>query len=111
MPNTQLGDSQKVPYTLIETDAKNNPVPAAPSDSISVVSGDTTMLTVVPDVTPAAGTVGSGFLVGGAKLGTVTVTATVTHADGSIMTATDSIDIVAGAASSLAFGLGAPIPQ
>jgi formylmethanofuran dehydrogenase subunit E-like metal-binding protein len=111
-PNFQLGDSQKVQYTLSETDAAGNPVAPLAGDVVTVVSSDTASLTVVPDATPVAGSVASGFLVAGKKLQVgVSVTATLTHVGGSTLTATDLIDIIAGAASSLSFGLGAPVAQ
>jgi hypothetical protein len=111
--NFQLGDTEKVPYSLIELDADSNPATPEPGDTITIVSSDTASLAVVPDPTPAAGTVASGFLVGGSKLQTgVTVTATVSHADGSpSLSVVDTIDIVGGKASSLSLGLGAPVAQ
>lgn len=112
MANFQLGDSQKVAYALTELDAAGNPASAQPGDNVNIVASDTDSLSVVPDPTPAAGSVASGFLVGGKKLQTgVTVTATVTHTDGTSLTVTDAIDIVGGVASSLSLGLGAPVSQ
>ena len=46
-----------------------------------------------------------------AKADGVTVTATITHADGTSATASDLIDIVAGEAATVAFSLGAPVSQ
>lgn len=112
MANFQLGDTEKVPYALTELDADSNPAVPQATDVIAIASSDTDSATVVPDATPAAGSVASGFVVGGKKLQTgVTVTATVTHADGTSLTITDTIDIVGGAASSLSLGLGAPVSQ
>ena len=112
MPNFQLGDTEKVPYALTELDADSNPATADPSDVISVTSSDTASATVVADATPVAGSVASGFILGGAKLQTgVTITATVTHTDGSSLTVSDLIDIVGGKASSISLGLGAPVSQ
>ncbi len=112
MPNFQLGDTEKVPYALTELDADSNPATPQATDTISIVSSDTTSITVVPDATPVAGSVASGFLVGGTKLQTgVNVTATVTHADGTSLTVSDLIDIVGGTASSISLGLGAPVSQ
>jgi hypothetical protein len=112
MPNFQLGDTEKVAYALTELDADSNPTQGKPTDVISIVSDSPGSATVVPDATPAAGSVASGFIVGGKTLKTgVQITATVTHADGTSLTVTDLIDIVGGAASSLSLGLGAPVSQ
>lgn len=114
MPNFQLGDTEKVPYALTELDADSNPATVAAGDVITIVSSDTASIAVVPDATPAAGSVASGFLVGGAKLQVgVSITATVTHAaaGSTPLTVTDLIDVVGGTASSLALGLGAPVSQ
>jgi hypothetical protein len=112
MANFQLGDTEKVQYSLTELDADSNPASAQPGDVVTVVSADPASLTVVPDATPVAGSVASGFLVGGAKLATgLAVTATVTHADGTTLSVVDLIDIVGGKASSLSLGLGAPVAQ
>ena len=113
MPNFQLGDTEKAPYTVTELDADSNPATPAPGDVITVTSSDTASITVVPDATPVAGSMASGFIVGGSKLQTgVTLTASVTHGDGTPgLTTTDLVDVVGGAASSLSFGLGAPVSQ
>jgi hypothetical protein len=108
----QLGDTEKVQYALTELDADSNPATPSPGDTISIVSSDTASLTVVPDATPTAGSIASGFLMGGKKLAAgITVTATVTHTDGTSLTVADTIDIVGGKASSLSLGLGAPVAQ
>jgi hypothetical protein len=112
MANFQLADVQKVPYQIAAVDADGNPAPLAPTDTITVSSTDTGMATVVPDVSPAAGFVASGFIVGGSKLGTVQINAAVAHGDGSPgPTGSVSIDIVAGPANSLSMGLGTPVAQ
>jgi hypothetical protein len=112
MANFQLGDTEKVSYALTELDADSNPASAQPGDTVAIVSSDTASATVVPDAAPVAGSVASGFIVGGKKLQTgVTITATVTHADGTSLTVADTIDIVGGKASSLSLGLGAPVSQ
>lgn len=112
MPNFQLGDTEKVAYALTELDAVSNPTQGLPTDVITITSSDTDSATVVADATPVAGSVASGFIVGGKKLGIgVIVTATVTHADGTSLTVSDAIDIVGGTASSLSLGLGAPVSQ
>ncbi len=112
MANFQLGDTEKAPYALTELDADSNPATANPADVISITSSDTASATIVPDATPAAGSVASGFVLGGSKLQTgVVITATVTHPDGTALTVADTIDIVGGAASSISLGLGAPVAQ
>jgi hypothetical protein len=112
MANFQLGDTEKVPYALTELDADSNPATANPADVISITSSDTASATVVPDATPAAGSVASGFIFGGKKLQAgVQIVATVTHPDGTSLSVTDLIDIVGGAASSISLGLGAPVSQ
>jgi hypothetical protein len=120
MPNFQLGDTEKVAYALTELDADSNPASAQPGDIITVVSSAPASISVVPDATPAAGSVASGFLVGGATLAIgVTITATVQHVSsingvttpGASLTVTDLIDVVGGTASSISLGLGAPVSQ
>jgi len=112
MANFQLGDTEKVPYALTELDADSNPATPKSDDTITIVSSDTDSATVVPDETPVAGSVASGFIVGGKKVQAgVSITATVTHADGTSLTVTDLIDVVGGAASSISLGLGAPVSQ
>jgi hypothetical protein len=112
MANFSLGDTEQVSYALTELDADSNPATAQAGDVVSVVSDSPGSITVVPDATPAAGSVASGLLVGGATLKTgCIVTATVTHADGTSLTVSDTIDVVGGQASSLSLGLGAPVAQ
>lgn len=112
MANLQLQDIQKVPYTLTAVDADGNPAQLAPGASVAVSSNDPASATVVPDATPAVGSVASGFVVGGAKLGTVQINAVVTNADGSAgPTGAVSIDIVSGPAASIAMSLGTPVAQ
>ena len=110
--NPQLGDTQKVSYALTELDGASNPASAQAGDVVSVVSSAPASITVVPDATPVAGSVASGFLVGGKTLAVgVTVTASVTHVDGTSLSVVDTIDVVGGVASSLSLGLGAPVSQ
>ncbi len=113
MANFQLGDTEKVQYSLTELDADSNPATANPTDVITVVSSAPASASIVPDATPLPGTVASGFIVGGKALATgVQITATVTHADGTALPPiTDLIDVVGGTASSLSLGLGAPVAQ
>lgn len=111
--NFQLGDSQKVSYSLTERDAKGHPVPADPTDVITVVSSDETAVTVVPDATPVSGTSASGFILAGDNLAVgVSITATLTPADGSApLSDVRLIDVVAGKPSTLSFGFGVPVNQ
>ena len=115
MANFQLGDTEKVAYTVTVLDADSNPASLQPGDSVSVVSSDTASASIVPDATPAVGSVASGFIVGGKKLQVgVSITATVNQAVPSVpplAPAVDLIDIVGGAASSISLGLGAPVAQ
>lgn len=112
MGNLQLQDVQKVPYLLTAVDADGNPAQLASGASVAVSSSDPASALVVPDATPAAGTVASGFVVGGAKLGTVQINAAVTNGDGSAgPTGAVSIDVVSGPAASIAMSLGTPVAQ
>ena len=111
MPNFQLGDTEKVAYALTELDAASQPVLGVATDVISITSANTAAVSVVPDATPAAGSVASGFLVGGTPATGVVITATVTHADGTNLTVADTVDCVGGTASSLSLGLGAPVSK
>lgn len=112
MANFQLGDTEKVAYALTELDANSQPATANPKDTISIVSSNTSALTVVPDATASTDSVASGFLVAGTTVASnVSVTATVTHPDGSTLSVTDVFDVVGGTASSLSLGLGAPVSK
>ncbi len=112
MANFQLGDTEKAQYTLTELDADSNPATPQVGDVIEITSSDTASATIVPDATPLAGSVVSGFVVGGKKIQTgVSIMAKVTHPDGTSLSVTDIIDVVGGVASSLSLGLGAPVAQ
>jgi hypothetical protein len=112
MSNFQLGDTEQVPYQLTALDADSNPAVAQPGDVTTVVSSAPASISVVPDATPAVGTIASGQLVGGSTLATgVSITATVTHTDGTSATVTDLIDVVGGEATSLSISLGTPTQQ
>jgi len=112
MANPQIGDSEKAPFTLVELDAASFPTQGVPTDVISITSSNDASLSIQMDPTPAAGTVASGFVVGGTPAVGVVITATVTHADGTVLgPVTDTVDVVGGVANSLSFGLGAPIPK
>lgn len=112
MANLQLQDNQKVPYQLVAVDTDGNPAQLAAGATIAVSSSDPASSSVVPDPTPVAGSVASGFVVGGTKLGTVQISAAVTNGDGSAgPTGAVSIDVVSGPAASISFSLGTPVAQ
>jgi hypothetical protein len=113
MANTQLADNFKIPYNVVELDSDGNVATPSAGDTCTVVSSDTTKATIVPDATPAAGSIASGFIVGGSVEGTVTVTATTTHADGTPVgpPIVDAIDVVSGAPVTAGFSLGTPVSQ
>lgn len=113
MGNFQLQDIQEVPYQLTALDADKLPGAAlAPGATIVVSSADPTLATVVPDATPAAGSVASGMILAQPKLGTVQLNAAVTNADGTAgPTGAIAIDIVNGPAATIAFNLGTPVLQ
>jgi len=113
MANFQLGDTEKVSYTLTALDADSNPAVLADGDTISVTSSDPASASVVADATPISGSLASGFIVGGKKIKTgVSITFSATKADGSLdLTVVDLIDIVGGTATSLSVSLGSPIAQ
>ena len=113
MPNTQLGDTETMSYSVTELDADSNPATPQAGDVATVTSSDTASATIVPDATPVAGTVASGQVVGGSKVQTgVQITASVTHADGTTLgPITGLVDVVGGAASSLGLTFGTPVAQ
>ncbi len=112
MANFQLEDVQKVSYALAALDADGNAATLDAGDTIAVTSGDSTMASVVPDATPAAGFLASGFILGGAVEGTVLISAAVTKADGSAGASGGvAIDVTSGPAASITFSLGAPVAQ
>lgn len=108
----QLQDVQKVPYSVVAVDADGNPAALATGATIAVASSDPTIATVVPDASPAAGTIASGFVVGQSKLGTVQISVAVTNADGTPgPTGTAPVQVVAGAAATIQVNLGAAVSQ
>ena len=112
MANPQIGDTQQAPYSVTGLDADGQPAQLEPGDVVTVTSSAPASLSVVPDATPAPGSLASGQLVGGTTLAVgVTITAVITHTDGTSATATDTIDVVSGEAATLAIGLGAPVSQ
>lgn len=112
MANFQLADNQKVAYMLVAVDSDGNPASLAVGSSISVSSSDDGSASVVPDASPVSGSVASGFIVGGTKLGTVQINAAVTNADGTAgPTGAVAVDVVSGPAASIAFTLGTAVAQ
>jgi hypothetical protein len=95
MANFKLLSSQKVPYTVTANDGNGNAAALKAGDTLVIVSSDTTLATVVPDATPTAGFIASGFIVPVGPAGTVQITASALNADGSVdIKATDPfIDI------------------
>ena len=85
MANT-MDTTQKIPYGLTEQDSAGNPAIVNPADTISVVSDTPGVVEVVPDATPTAGNVASGFLFG-RGVGNANISATVTHPDGTTINA------------------------
>lgn len=114
MANFQLQDVQKVPYVVTELDADGNVATPGAGDTCAVTSDDTTKATIVPDATPSVtGAIQTGFVVGGSTLGTVNITSTITHADGTPgpSPVTDAIDILSGPPATQGFALGTPVNQ
>ena len=122
MANFQLGDNQKVSYQVMGLDSNSAPASKLPAgDLLAVVSSDLASMTVVPDATPVAGSLGSGFIFGGSKLQTgVILTASANKADGSddtaVAHAVQLFDIISGPgsggiAASLNFVFGTPVLQ
>ncbi len=112
--NTQLQDNFKVAFKVFEFDADNNTASPTQGDSCIVTSSDTASVSVVQDATPTdPQAVATGFLVGGAKLGTgIVISAPVLHADGSPESSpTILIDVVAGAGVSAGIVLDTPVAQ
>jgi len=112
--NFQLQDSQKVSYQLTGTDSAGVATSTLPDGStLTVASSDQTLAQVVPDSTPAAGSLASGNIVAQPKTGTVQINATLVAADGTTVLATGSvsIDIVAGALANITVNLGTPVAQ
>ena len=122
MANQPLQDTFKLPYFATELDADGNQA-MDPGDSVAVTTDDTAKATVAPDATvdPAkvpSGTdatkvLQTGFLVGGSKLGTVNVTATFSHTDGTAAPPPISVavDILSGPPVTGGFGFGTAVPQ
>lgn len=113
MANFILADNQKVSYVVSALASNGFSGQLAAGNTVTVTSSDIASLTIVPDPTPAAGSLASGFLVAGNKLQNgVVVTATAFKPDGAIdMSTTSLIDIVAGTAVSLSISLGKPVLQ
>lgn len=111
-----LQDNQKVPYQVIGVDAAGQPGASLPAGAtIAVTSADSTVATVVPDATPAPGTLASGFIVPATplKLNTpVQINVAITNSDGSAgATGSTQVSIVPGAEATVQVNLGTPVNQ
>ena len=111
MANFQLPDSQKSPFTLVEFDAANQPVAPQPTDVVSIVSSNPSAASVALDTPAAAGTSASGFIMGSTQAPGVVISASITHADGSVVSTSQTIDVTGGSASSLVLTLGPPVSK
>jgi len=114
MANFQLQDAQKVSYAVAVTDVDNNPTTLQPGDVVTAISSMPASLAVVPDATPVAGSVASGFLVASSTLAlgvTFTVTITPAATGAAAIVATDLIGVVAGADTGVTITLGTPVSQ
>jgi len=107
----------KVPYLVQEIDTTKNPpvvVPPLATDKVTVVSSSVNVV-VAPDAIVAPGAIASGFLVAGSPEVGITITATVTKADGTTLGTpkTQTVDVVAVAevANDISFTLGTPVSQ
>lgn len=120
MANFQLTVGFKVPYLVQEVDTTKTPnvvVPPLATDTFTVVSSSVNVV-VAPDAVVAPGAIASGFLVAGSPEVGVTVTATVTKADGTMLGSPkiQTIDVVAvvpppEVANDISFTLGTPVSQ
>jgi hypothetical protein len=120
--NTQLQDSMKMSFAVVEHDAAGVSEGPDPGDTCVVTLSDPTLATLVLDPAPlpitnadgsTTSSIASGFLVGAAKAGTVTVSATIKHADGTPGAPVTSVpvDIIVGPASTASFSFGTPVSQ
>ena len=113
MANNQLCDNQQVTFQVFEYDKDNIETQPEAGDTVTVVSSDPAAVLVAIDGAPSvAGAAATGWLKGQAKTETgVTITYTVTHADGTSLATTELWDVVPGAATSLTVSHGSPINQ
>ena len=100
-----LPASMQVPFTATALDAKGNPSPVT---NFAVAVDNPALATVSPLTTSADGTSVAGVLTPVGPLGTVTLTATATASDGSTVTGTQAVTIVADVATQIAFTFGTP---
>ena len=113
----QLATDQKVPYVVAHLDG----IPLKIGNSIAVTSSDINGATIVPDATPMAGSLASGFVVAGTALQTgLKITANELDTTGAVVdTTSTSVDIVAATPpppppppkSNLPVSLGVPVPK
>jgi hypothetical protein len=109
--NPQLGVNQQVQFNITEFDAKGNPATPQPGDTFSSSLSDSTAATVEFEQPPAAGTVASGLIVAVHESAGLVITFALQHVSGPPVTITDTIDIVGGAAATIAVSLGTPAAQ
>jgi hypothetical protein len=112
-----LQDVQKVPYSIpTPLDADGNPTALPAGDSILVTSDTPAVASVVPDATPSAGNIASGFILGGTTEGLANVTFQAVGSDGVTPDATigpfvQPIQVGAGPATQINATLGTPVAQ
>jgi hypothetical protein len=112
MPNFPITDTQKSAYSVTEVDSNGNSVASLSGDVTTVVSGNSPTITIVPDATPASGSIASGFIVANnGPASNVAVTATRTHTDGTSITVTMFVDISTGPANTLVLTFAAPVTK
>jgi hypothetical protein len=111
MANPQLGDNQQVQFGIVEFDDKGLPATPQPGDTFSASLSDSTAATVEFEQPPAAGTVASGLIVAVHDSPGLVITYALQHISGPPVIATDTIDIVGGAATTIAVTLGTPVAQ
>ena len=105
MTNFSLAYNEQVSIGAAFTDAANHP---ALVSNPSVVSSDENILKVVYTTPADPINVLSALVVPTGNLGTATVTVSGINPDGSVVTATQVFDIVAGKASVAAITVGTP---
>lgn len=112
-----MEDVQKVAYSIpgpLDADGNATTLPAG--DSIVVTSDTPAVASVVPDATPTAGNIFSGFILGGSTEGLANVTFQAVGSDGVTPDATiaafvQPIQIGAGPAASINVTLGTAVSQ
>ncbi len=110
--NPQVHEGFMVPYVVAETKADGSFDPPAPGDNCVLVSSDPSSALVVPDATPSVpDSIQTGFIQGLKAAPGITLTETVSHADGTnFPPVVDTIDVIPAAATGTVFTLGAEVP-